>query len=422
MIDLSHIQSVYSHLPTEDGKLRIRKIAKIFYDGHRFAVLADHDGLFDDFPHQGVATAEIKRKLDRLMNAGYLRFVPMSDEQPAEGVDSPPENVGPEHTPFVPASAVRTSAPRPPSIFEYHHSMMDGPKTLQFVAGQAFLDDQFVKPETLKAIMGTVADGKATLKYKLMKADGELPPHLQTLSDSMEFVRKMVEQGQMPEHHYHNIRRALYEDEAIPGIGNKRAFHDHQERNPGGAWIANDLNGLKGVNDNFGHESGDAAIKAWGHAMRRAVDKTVGHENAKVFRMGGDEGAIWLKNPDDAHHVLRQFRQEMEETPPIAGAYKLSSSAGIGPTYKSADEAGYKAKDAKVAAMKAAGIDHTDRRAFAPHSLYVHSHMPGKEGPVPMYETPPLEALPPQKAEVSAPATPAPSGASPVAPPTPPKP
>lgn len=45
-----------------------------------------------------------------------------------------------------------------------------------------------------------------------------------------------------------------------------------------------DLNGLKGVNDNFGHDAGDSFIKAAGNCIVSAFESY-----GKVFRIGGDE-------------------------------------------------------------------------------------------------------------------------------------
>lgn len=45
-----------------------------------------------------------------------------------------------------------------------------------------------------------------------------------------------------------------------------------------------DVNGLKNINDNMGHESGDLAIKSAGHTAWEIM-----HSKAKIFRIGGDE-------------------------------------------------------------------------------------------------------------------------------------
>jgi|GEM_PF-6841002 len=50
-----------------------------------------------------------------------------------------------------------------------------------------------------------------------------------------------------------------------------------------------DLDGLKGINDRFGHAEGDRAILAFAHALRQAMP-----EDAVCARLGGDEFAVLL--------------------------------------------------------------------------------------------------------------------------------
>ena len=55
-----------------------------------------------------------------------------------------------------------------------------------------------------------------------------------------------------------------------------------------------DLNGLKQINDTYGHIEGDYAIKQAGDAMQQFLSED---ENGKVFRLGGDEFAILTDIP-----------------------------------------------------------------------------------------------------------------------------
>ena len=56
--------------------------------------------------------------------------------------------------------------------------------------------------------------------------------------------------------------------------------------------IVYDVNGLKYINDNFGHETGDAAIKALANVLKEVyADNT-------IFRIGGDEFAVILIDND----------------------------------------------------------------------------------------------------------------------------
>ena len=57
-----------------------------------------------------------------------------------------------------------------------------------------------------------------------------------------------------------------------------------------------DLDGLKGINDTFGHDVGDSAIRNIADALRASCT------DGEVYcRFGGDEFIVFAANADDAH-------------------------------------------------------------------------------------------------------------------------
>lgn len=90
------------------------------------------------------------------------------------------------------------------------------------------------------------------------------------------------------------LRRLALRDE-LTGLANRRAFLERLEAEiacslRSGApfsLILLDLDGLKDLNDTFGHHAGDAALRAFGRALRRAV-----RAGDLVARIGGDEFAV----------------------------------------------------------------------------------------------------------------------------------
>ena len=77
----------------------------------------------------------------------------------------------------------------------------------------------------------------------------------------------------------------------MTGVGNRRAIGEFEiekldTAKPYG-FVMCDINGLKRVNDNEGHEAGDAMIKDVADALREAFGKQFS------FRMGGDEFAAY---------------------------------------------------------------------------------------------------------------------------------
>ena len=90
------------------------------------------------------------------------------------------------------------------------------------------------------------------------------------------------------------LRRLALRDE-LTGLANRRAFLERLEAEIARAvhtgipfsLILLDLDGLKDLNDTFGHHAGDAALRAFGRALRRAV-----RAGDLVARIGGDEFAV----------------------------------------------------------------------------------------------------------------------------------
>jgi diguanylate cyclase (GGDEF)-like protein/PAS domain S-box-containing protein len=90
------------------------------------------------------------------------------------------------------------------------------------------------------------------------------------------------------------LRRLAWRDE-LTGLANRRAFLERLEaemaRSLGAGTpftlVLLDLDGLKDLNDTFGHHTGDAALRAFARALRRAV-----RADDLVARIGGDEFAV----------------------------------------------------------------------------------------------------------------------------------
>ena len=63
-----------------------------------------------------------------------------------------------------------------------------------------------------------------------------------------------------------------------------------------------DINDMKGINDNFGHEMGDQALKSCYRCIRAAFDS-----EGKCFRIGGDEFVYISCKPQDLEEEIRHF-------------------------------------------------------------------------------------------------------------------
>ena len=78
------------------------------------------------------------------------------------------------------------------------------------------------------------------------------------------------------------------------------------------AVISADMNGLKTINDNHGHEAGDIALKSIAGVLRDNCG-----DKGTVYRIGGDEFMILYKNTeeDEIKKCVETMRERMSETP-----------------------------------------------------------------------------------------------------------
>ena len=97
----------------------------------------------------------------------------------------------------------------------------------------------------------------------------------------------------------------------LTGLFNRREYENvllHYESAPLEAdlvFLSMDLNGLKYVNDHYGHSSGDLLLQGAAQSMKQAFGS-----NGKVFRVGGDEfAAILFANAEKTEEMQRDFRE-----------------------------------------------------------------------------------------------------------------
>lgn len=124
------------------------------------------------------------------------------------------------------------------------------------------------------------------------------------------------------------LERMAYVDE-LTGLSNRRKCDEEMMRAQQGqkpyAIISLDMNLLKYINDTYGHEIGDAAIKCFAQVLKESFP-----DNWVVGRMGGDEFFVLAtdaKKPE-VEAYLGTFKEKMQQSVVAETDVKLSAAYG----------------------------------------------------------------------------------------------
>ncbi len=126
----------------------------------------------------------------------------------------------------------------------------------------------------------------------------------------------------------------LYIRDPLTGIYNRRGFYQDIDKHLSDhdcGWlmvISIDLNGLKNINDNYGHGEGDFAIKTVGRTLYRII-----LERGICARFGGDEFAVAIFYDEYDQYADAEFRkqltEQLEQVNKTAGKeYRITCSVG----------------------------------------------------------------------------------------------
>ncbi len=159
---------------------------------------------------------------------------------------------------------------------------------------------------------------------------------IQIISSAMENLRRKAQLSHMVETLNH-----LWIYDKLTGVYNRSGFAENADRILHNAKLAGedifvlfaDLDRLKYVNDNFGHDAGDSFISEIADILKRVF-----HKDEIVMRYGGDEFVVISSGIDDgtANKITREI-QVMIENLNSSGRYEFPLSLSIGYTIKKAN-------------------------------------------------------------------------------------
>jgi len=367
------------------GKESLHPAGRFMIVDGKLSHLEDHHGLLEKEIPEGQVDDFIIAKLAhpgsglKVASRGAIRAGHRPDCIPEAQLSPLPPGMHPASPkPVQPHVEVK-----PPSVFHYTRAGHDQPHVLEVKDGVHLLDGNPLSHQEVATILDNVRTKAAKIRYiKGVRSDAiaKMEQVFENLRKGEEDMDPQAALAHLVSLHGTGddktnsaiaaLRRHVFEDQMVPGLGNKYAFKQFQAQNTPGTSVVGDANFFKQINDVHGHQAGDDAIKAMGNAWKDAAAE-VGE--GKAHRFGGDEFHVQFPTPEHAAKFARNLRSKLEAMPPVGGTHRIGMSLGIGDSFHGADQALYEAKKGK--------LGHTP--ATVPHVL-AHSLHPSSPGPVPV--------------------------------------
>ncbi|GMA15470.1 sensor domain-containing diguanylate cyclase (plasmid) [Deinococcus metallilatus] len=161
---------------------------------------------------------------------------------------------------------------------------------------------------------------------------GQVQPWSGPHRDLFEAAARTLRLALERQRHLRRVERAAVTDN-LTGLGNRRAFERHleelAEQDPGEGppfgVIYVDMDGLKQINDTWGHSWGDRVLREFGQALGEVF-----RDQDRVYRLGGDEYAVLLPGASAEHAptLLARVQQAAARMRPLPGQVGPGASAG----------------------------------------------------------------------------------------------
>ena len=188
-----------------------------------------------------------------------------------------------------------------------------------------------IEPQKLLAHFTDPRHAKSPLSFETSSGSGEGDGWLRIVGEPVgeDFSVTLIDITQRKRHERKMLADAL--SDPLTGVLNRRGFEKEGKALvrscSSGAVLYLDLNGFKSINDRFGHQAGDALLKAFGHRLGFCL-----RPEDILGRLGGDEFAIVLPDVtvEDAKHVAERLVATASEAYIIQGQeIRCTASVGI---------------------------------------------------------------------------------------------
>lgn len=187
-----------------------------------------------------------------------------------------------------------------------------------------------------RMVYGYIVEGFQELDDRKLQRCNEFAMFLSHSINMVLHNSKLNELNQNLTEAYNEIS-SLYLQDAMTGVYNRRGFYQkldellHEKSNEGKYLhiISVDMDGLKYINDNFGHAEGDFAIITMANAMAQT-----GGENAVCARFGGDEFVCAIlsdaKNVYEKKEWSEKINRNISRLPDVEQKpYSITASVGM---------------------------------------------------------------------------------------------
>ncbi len=126
----------------------------------------------------------------------------------------------------------------------------------------------------------------------------------------------------------------ITETDDVTGLPNRRAFNHDVIKYKNPSFILINIDGFKNINDFYGTKAGDFILKEFGKFLTDFI-KSIGLNDAKVYRLGGDEfGILYENRRKETEGYVKKLLAELENKVFKYRNLELTLNVSIGITFE----------------------------------------------------------------------------------------